>query len=368
MKTQIVIPGTEKSLGGGDVFVVAEIGKGFIQTKEDQSVEQYLENAKRLVDAAKSAGVDAVKFQTHEVEDEQLPIDIVSPHFTGADRIRWLTRNTNMTPLEEFWKPLKRHCDERGILFFSTPMSRKAAQKLEELGVPLWKVGSGDTQDYVLLDFLASTGKPIIISTGMISLGELDEVVSYLRGKGAKFAILYCISEYPAPPEYFNLATIELFKEKYPDVPIGFSDHSLGAEISLAAVKTGARIIEKHFSFSRDLWGSDHKVSMIPEEMKQMVKDIRSDVYRASDSAPYLGFKEKELQGADNRFRPYFNKSLMAGADIPAGTVLTREMIFAMRPKMYAGGLPSNRFEEVLGKKVTKDLKKYDPLTEKVLE
>ena len=174
MQGKIHISGTEKTLGGEEVFVVAEIGKGFIQTKEDQSVEQYLENAKRLVDAAVSAGVDAVKFQTHEVEDEQLPIDIVSPHFTGADRIRWLTRNTNATPLDRFWAPLKRHCEEQGMLFFSTPMSRKAAQKLEELDVPLWKVGSGDTQDYVLLDYLAATGKPIIISTGMVSLQELD--------------------------------------------------------------------------------------------------------------------------------------------------------------------------------------------------
>ncbi|MDP2676983.1 MAG: N-acetylneuraminate synthase family protein [bacterium] len=350
------------------VFVTAEIGKNFIQTEEDRPIEEYLSNAKKLVDAAVEAGVDAVKFQTHEVEDEQLDLDITSPHFKGSDRYSWVTRNTKATPLEEFWKPLKAYCDQKGVIFFSTPMSRKAANTLEKVGVPLWKVGSGDVQDYVTLDFMIETGKPIMIATGMVSLKELDEVIKYITDKGSPLVVMYCISKYPAPPEFFNLGTIEYLQEKYPNVVIGFSDHSIGYDIALSAVKLGAKVVEKHFSWNRELWGADHKVSMTPSEMKEMVGAIRSEEYKSVDEKKYYGDKEKELEGADNQFRPYFNKSLMAGTDIPAGTAITKEMIFAMRPKMYAKGLASNRLNDVLGKKTNAPLKKYDPITEDVLE
>ncbi|HEY4517667.1 MAG TPA: N-acetylneuraminate synthase family protein [Candidatus Paceibacterota bacterium] len=366
MASRISILGTNKTIGDG-VFFIAEIGKNFIQTEGERPVAEYLENAKKLVKAAKEAGADAVKFQTHEVEDEQLNIDITSPHFKGADRYSWITRNMAATPIETFWKPLKKYCDEIGILFFSTPMSRKAAMKLEEVGVPLWKVGSGDVQDYVTLDFMFSTKKPVIISSGMVSLAELDEVINHIRDNKAPLVVLYCISQYPAPKEYFNLATIEYLTEKYPEVVIGFSDHSLGDEVALAAVKLGAKVIEKHFSFSRDLWGADHKVSMTPEEFKRMVDTVRSGAYQSVETAPYYGRKDKDLEGANNQFRPYFNKSLMAGMDIPAGAIITRDMVFAMRPKMYAKGLPAQEFPRVLGRAVKQALKKFDPLTEEVL-
>ena len=344
-----------------DIFIVAEIGKNFIQTKEEKSIAEYLANAKKLIAAAKEAGVDAVKFQTHEVEDEQLNIDIVSPHFKGSDRYNWIKRNTEATPLW-FWQKLKRYCDDVGLVFFSTPMSRKAAQKLNVVGVPFWKVGSGDVQDYVMLDFMLETKKPIIISTGMVSLTELDEVVRHIQSIGSPLVILYCVSQYPAPREYFNLSTIEYLSEKYPDAVIGFSDHSLGIEIPLMAVRLGAKIIEKHFSFSRNLWGPDHQTSATPEEMERLVKKIRLGDWRTIDPQPYYGKKDKELDGTNNQFRPYFNKSLMAGRDIPAGSTLAKEMIFAMRPKMYAKGLPAEKFREILGRKTKVDLKKYDPI------
>ena len=311
------ISNTDKLMNKDYVFVIAEIGKNFIQSEDERSVEEYLQNAKDLVNKAVEAGADAVKFQTHEVEDEQLDINIVSPHFQGSDRYSWVTRNTNATPLDTFWKPLKKYCDEKGIIFFSTPMSRKAAQKLNEVNVPFWKVGSGDVQDYVTLDYMISTGKPIIISNGMVGLKELDEVINYITLKGSRLSVLYCISQYPAPSEYFNLSTIEYLKEKYPNVTVGFSDHSIGYDISLASIKLGASIIEKHFSISRDLWGADHKVSMTPDEMKEMVDAIRAGEYEKADPTPCYGKKDKELEGADNMFRPYFNKSLMVWLSPP---------------------------------------------------
>lgn len=346
-----------------EVFVIAEIGKNFIQSQESQSIDVYLKNAKQLIDSAVEAGAHAVKFQTHEVEDEQMNIHVVSPHFKGSDRYAWVKRNTEEAPIE-FFKELKNYSDKKGIIFFSTPMSRKAAIKLDNIGVPLWKVGSGDVQDHVLLDFITSTGKPIIISTGMVSHSELDEVVNYITNRKSPLTILYCISEYPCPPEYFNLSTLEYFKEKYPQVIIGFSDHSVGnITIPLAAVKMGAKVIEKHFSFSRDLWGSDHKASITPKEMKALIKAIKNKEYENIDIDIFYGKKKKELDGAKNKFRPYFNKSLVAACDIPKGTIITKDMVYAMRPRMHIKGLPSNNFHNILNKKVKKDLKKYDPLS-----
>jgi sialic acid synthase SpsE len=364
MPISIHIPGTDKTIHQDGVFVIAEIGKNFIQTEEERPVEEYLENAKRLVDRAKEAGADAVKFQTHEVEDEILPVNFSSPHFQarGSDRLSWVTRNTKATPIEEFWKPLKQYCAEKDIIFFSTPMSRKAAQKLDRLGVPLWKVGSADVQDYAMLDFITSTGKLLIISSGMVSLAELDEVVEFIRSKKTPLAILYCISKYPALPESFNLSSIEHFRERYPDALTGFSDHSIGPELPLAAAKLGANIIEKHFTLSRDLWGPDHKASATPEEFAAFVGALRNGQYKNVDAGKYYGAKERELDGANNEFRPYFNKALVAGCDIPASATITADMVYAMRPKMMIDGMEANRFYEVVGKKAMRGYKKYEPI------
>ncbi len=364
MTAPISIAGSSKTIGGDGVFVIAEIGKNFIETEDERPQEEYLANALALIDAAAESGADAVKFQTHELEDEFMPgLTVVSPHFSGSDRYRWIKRNMEATP-PEFWRAVKQRAEERGLVFFSTPMSRRAAEKLAGLGVTLWKLGSGDVQDYATLDYIAGTGKPLIISTGMVGLAELDELIAHIRSLSVPLCVLYCISQYPAPAEYFNLATIERLREEYPDVVIGFSDHSLGDEIALAAVKLGARIVEKHFSLSRGLWGADHKVSMMPSEFATMVRAIRSGTHAHVDHSPYYGSRDRELEGANNTFRPYFNKALVAGCDIPAGAVITKDMIYAMRPKMYIDGLAANRFYEVVGKRAARDFTKYEPIGE----
>lgn len=357
------------------VFVIAEIGKNFIQTEEERSVAEYLENAKILARAAKDAGADAVKFQTHNVEDEQLHINVISPHFKGSDRYSWVTRNTDATPIEEFWKPLKAYCDEIGIIFFSTPMSRGAAQKLDQVGVWFWKVGSGDILDFVLLDYLAATKKPIIFSTGMSTLEEIDKTVDFLKKRGSEIIILHCVSKYPCPPEELHLASIGFLQNRY-RVPIGFSDHSIGIDSALAAVALGAKVVEKHFSLSRELWGADHKVSMTPAEMRALVNGIRELEKDTAKREEYLtkdivvrgmGSAGKVLQEDEGVFRPYFRKSLMASRAIAAGEIIIEKDIYAMRPQQYAGGLPSEEYERVIGKKTICALKKYDPITEDTL-
>ncbi|MDE1924838.1 MAG: N-acetylneuraminate synthase family protein [Patescibacteria group bacterium] len=358
------------------VFIIAEVGKNFIQTANERTVGEYLQNAKQLVDEAVAAGADAVKFQTHTVEDEQLNLAVESPHFKGGDRYRWVTRNTNATPLKEFLEPLKAHCEEKGVVFFSTPMSRGAAQKLDKVGVDLWKIGSGDILDFVLLDYLRHSGKPIIISSGMSTLKEIEQAITFLREKNDRVALLHCVSKYPCPPEDLHLRTIEFFKEKF-SIPIGFSDHSIANDAALAAVALGATVLEKHFSLARELYGADHQVSQTPAEFAELVRNVRviqtdammrERVLASETVQKGMGEKIKVLQEDEAVFRPLFRKSLMAGQDIPAGTALQPEMIYAMRPQQFAGGLPSEQYPNILGAKTTISLKKYDPITREALE
>lgn len=370
----VEIQGKDKKIPVGDshpVFIVAEIGKNFIQTEEDRPVKEYLENAISLVRAAKEAGADAVKFQTHNVEDEQANTDIVSPHFKGSDRYRWVGRNTLATPLTEFWQPLKRACDEIGIVFFSTPMSRGAAEKLSSVDPPMWKVGSGDILDFAMLDYMRRSGKPIIISTGMSTLEEIDAAVAFIREQTNQLVILHCVSRYPCPPEELRLNTIAFLQKRY-GAPTGFSDHSVGHESAVAAAALGASVIEKHFSFDRALWGSDHKVSLCPNEFGELVRDVarvREDrVYReailSSDVVRKgMGEETKILQEDEAVFRTVFRKTLVAARDIPSGTLLGPEHLFAMRPQAAIPGLPSEAYPHVIGCLTGRALHRYQPVT-----
>jgi sialic acid synthase SpsE len=250
-------------------------------------------------------------------------------------------------------------------------MSRGAAKILTEVGMDLWKIGSGDILDFVMLDYLRQSGKPIIISSGMSTLEEVERAVKFLREKNNRVALLHCVSKYPCPPEELHLKTIEFYKEQF-DMPVGFSDHSIGIDSALAAVALGATVIEKHFSMSRMLWGSDHKVSLTPNEFTDLVNgtrevkknpEKRKEVLNSELVKKGMGSKAKVLQDDEAVFRPLFRKSLMAGTDLSAGTVIRPEHLYAMRPQIYAGGLPSEKYEEVLGKVLTRNLKKYAPIT-----
>lgn len=354
------------------VFIIAEAGKNFIQTEEDRPIAEYLQNAKELVDKAVWAGADAIKFQTHNVEDEILNVRFESPHAKGIDRYAWVIRNTEATPVDEFWRPLREYCDSKGIIFFSAPFSRGAAHKLFEAGSQLWKIGSADILDFVCMDYLRQSQLPIIMSSGMSTFEEIEKALTFLSAKNSRVALLHCLSKYPGLPEEANLATMELFRERFPGVPIGFSENSLSIDTSTTAVAMGAKIVERHFTTSRKWWGADHHICSEPEEFKELVERIRKmeasererqEWLKRYDVQTVRGKKEKNLLPDEAALRPIWRKALMAGRDIPAGTVLKPEMVYAMRPQLYAGGLPSERYEEVIGRKVTRDLKKYDPIT-----
>ena len=367
-------------LKSGRVFIIAEAGKNFIQTEEDKTVDEYLANAKHLVDEAENAGIDAIKFQTHVPEDEQLNVDTPLPHFNIKNRYPWIVRVNRATPINEFWKPLKAYCEEKGIIFFSTPMSRAAAEILGKLDTPLWKIGSGDVLDFVMLDYIRNTGKPIILSSGMSTLDEVETSFKFLKEKNDRVALVHCVSKYPCPSEDLNLEMLNFYKEKFStddSVPIGFSDHSLGIESALVAVAMGATILEKHFSMDRGLWGPDHKVSMTPHEFAELVHEVRAlekdpekqaRLLESDFAKKALGKKEKVIQEGEADFRPIFRKSLMAGSDIPKGAVISADMIYAMRPQSLAGGLASEHYPDVLGKRTKKELKKFEPITSDIIE
>jgi len=373
MLTSIEIQNGDRTIrigGGARAFVIAEIGKNFIQTKDERSTEEYLANAIALVRAAKDAGADAVKFQTHAVEDEQVDITVVSPHFVGADRYRWIRRNEAATPLETFWQPLKRACDELGILFFSTPMSRGAAERLSPVDPQLWKIGSGDLLDFVLLDYVRQSGKPILVSSGMSTLEEVDRAMAFLNEKTDQVVLLHCVSQYPCPTEDLNLNTIGFYRERYGSL-VGFSDHSIGTESAIAAVALGAVVIEKHFSFDRALWGSDHKVSLTPQELAELVQGVarvhtdsayRAAVLQGEVVKCGMGDHAKRMDDGEAIFRPLFRKTLVAAGDLPAGTILGPENVYAMRPQAHLDGFPSDAYPEVLGKVLQADIRKYTPL------
>lgn len=352
-----------KTIGGEHVFVIAEIGKNFIVTESGESTTQYLERAKQLIKAAKEAGADAVKFQTHNFLDEQYPLDVFAPHFNGADRYNWVKRNTEATPVY-FWKALKQYADELGIIFFSTPMSRGAAEILNNVGVSLWKVGSGDLLDFPMLDYIRCIGKPIIISTGMSMDEEVKKAVTFIKEKNNQLVVLHCVSKYPCPPEDLKLETIDYLRETF-DCIVGFSDHSLGTAEAAMAVMRGAKVIEKHFSFDRSAWGPDHKVSLSPAEFAELVKVIR--IAETKQIAATTVTAGKVCQDDEAKFRPYFRKALVIASDLEAGTVITPEMVYAMRPAGFLDGLPSESYPDIIGKKLKKSLKRLEPITKDVI-
>jgi len=348
------------------VEVIIECGKNFVTTEEEQPLDVLIIEAKKLIDSAKDCGAKIVKFQTHTVEDEVHPnINITSPHF-NHDRYSWVKRNSYPA---EFWGEIKDYCVSVGLEFMATPMSRGAAELLDEIGVDRWKIGSGDVLDFVLLDYVRDTNKPVLLSSGMSTLEELKMSYQYLKEKVSDITILHCVSQYPCPRERLNLNTIPFLKKEFPEAKVGFSDHSLGIEASILASRMGVIVIEKHFTLDKNSWGPDHKMSLVPEEMKHLISALEGEehvkkgfpVDKESFSIPKsaLGEKGKYMNGAD--FRPSFLKGLYASRDLKKGEMYEPEMIYAMRPKSQ-WAVPSQNYPHFLGQFVPENIKKYDPV------
>jgi pseudaminic acid synthase len=321
---------------------------------------QSYDLAIKTISAAKAAGADAIKLQTYTADTITLdsnaePFQIKHGTIWDGTTLHQLYQKA-FTPWE-WHAPLKKHAEDLGLLFFSTPFDPTAVDFLESLNVSCYKVASFEIHDLPLIKKIAQTQKPVIMSTGIASLGDIEEATRVLSEFGSgELCLLKCTSAYPAPLAEINLKTMPVLGEIF-NCHIGISDHTLGGAVSTAAVALGAKIIEKHFILDRSLGGEDSSFSMEPDEFKQMVHDIRT-IEQA------LGKVEFGLTES-TKINKAFGRSLFVCEQIKKGEVLSLSNIRSVRP---AGGLPPKFLDQVLGKKARRDLEFAEPLQWDMLE
>ncbi|GAB6087502.1 pseudaminic acid synthase [Alkaliphilus crotonatoxidans] len=335
------------------------IGPGyppFIIAEMSGNHNQSLERALKIVEAAAKAGVHALKLQTYTADT--MTLDINDDHFTiNEEKSLWKGYSLYQLYQEaytpwEWHKPIFDRCRELGIIAFSSPFDESAVDFLEELNVPCYKVASFENTDLPLIKKIAATGKPMIISTGMATIAELDETVRTARETGCQDLILLkCTSTYPASPENTNLVTIPHMQELF-QCHTGLSDHTMGVGAAVASIALGATVIEKHFTLSRAEGGVDAAFSLEPEEMAQLVIEAQR-AWQALGRISYGATKaEKSSVG--------LRRSLYITKDMKAGEALSRENLRAIRPGL---GLPPRYYELLLGRVVKQDIKRGTPLS-----
>ncbi|WP_310446564.1 pseudaminic acid synthase [Thiobacillus sp.] len=337
-------------------FKIAErpIGHGhapFIIAEMSGNHNQSLERALEIVEAAAKTGAHALKIQTYTPDTMTLDMDerefhISDPKSLWAGTSLYKLYGEAYTPWE-WHKPIFDRARELGIIAFSTPFDDTAVDFLETLDVPCYKIASFENTDIPLVRRVAATGKPLIISTGMATVAELDETVRAAREAGCQdLVLLKCTSTYPATAENTNILTIPHMRELF-GCEVGLSDHTMGVGVSVASVALGATVIEKHFTLNRADGGVDSTFSMEPGEMAQLVLETE----RAWQALGHVGYGPTDAEKKSIQFR----RSLYVVQDMKAGDVLTRENLRAIRPGL---GLPPKYFEQVLGKAVKQDIKR----------
>jgi pseudaminic acid synthase len=339
---QIKTPNGIRKIGSGEpVFIIAEMSGNH---------NQDFERAKKLIDVAAEAKVDAIKLQTYkpdtitincDKEDFQVKINDVWKNKTLYELYGWA-----YTPWD--WQPkLKQYAESKGLIFFSSPFDETAVDFLEEMNVPLYKIASFETNHIPLLKKIAQTKKPVILSRGLTNFLEIKEAIKTLKDNGCdSIAILHCVSSYPASFEQMNLKTIQDISEKF-NVLSGLSDHSLGNIAVLGAVALGASIVEKHFTLARSDGGPDAEFSLEKDELIKLVQDIR-DLEKSMGKVNYeIGDKEKENK--------VFKRSIYVVKDIKKGEKFTKENVRVIRPGY---GLHPRYYEEILGKSANQNIER----------
>lgn len=340
------------------------IGNGqrpFIIAEMSGNHNQSLERALEIVEAAAKSGVHALKLQTYTADTMTLNLEegdffIEDPNSLWKGKSLYKLYQEAYTPWE-WHKLIFNRCRELGIIPFSTPFDETAVDFLESLNVPLYKIASFENKDIPLIKKVASTGKPMIISTGMASIAELDETVRAAREAGCRdLVLLKCTSTYPATPENTNLSTIPHMRELF-GCQVGLSDHTMGTGVAVASVAFGATVIEKHFTLSRADGGVDATFSMEPEEMKLLVVETE----RAWQAIGKVSYGPTTKEKASLKFR----RSLYAAKDMIAGEAFTVDNLKIIRPGF---GLEPKYYDLLLGKKIKSDIKAGEPISwDKVL-
>ncbi|WP_338834405.1 N,N'-diacetyllegionaminic acid synthase [Moorella humiferrea] len=322
------------------VFIIAEAG---VNHNGD------LQLAKKLVDAAVEAGADAVKFQTFKAEE------VVTPNAERAQYQKDNMPGKDESQLEMIkqlelsyaqFRELYAYCRQKGIIFLSSPFDQESIDFLAELGVPYFKIPSGEITNYPFLRRIAGKKRPVILSTGMATLGEVEGGLRVLREAGASnITLLHCTTSYPAPPEEVNLRAMLTMKHAFA-LPVGYSDHTEGIAVPIAAAALGAEVIEKHLTVDRNLPGPDHRASLEPGEFKEMVVAIRQ-VEKS------LGDGIKRPAPGELAIMPAARRSLVAARDIAAGEIITESCLTAKRP---GTGIPPNFWDVVVGRQARRDI------------
>ncbi len=335
--------GTIKSIN-----IIAEIA---------QAHDGSLGIAHSYIDALAEAGVNAVKFQTHIAEAESSAAEQFRVNFSYEDNTRFdYWKRMEFTP--EQWAGLKQHCEEKGMEFISSPFSVAAVELLENLKVKRYKIGSGELTNYLMLDKIARTGKPIILSSGMSDWKELDETIQFLKPYGNKLSLLQCTTAYPTPPELWGLSAIEEMNNRY-QIPVGYSDHSADIYACLAAATLGASILEFHVVFDHQMFGPDTKASLNLNQVKQLVKGVR---------AIEMGLQPNDLKNDKSSFdtlKIMFGKSLAVNKNLTAGHILSVDDLESKKPGNQ--GIPAKDFQHVIGKQLKHDLQQWSFLREEDL-
>ena len=337
----------DRLIGGREpCFIIAEVG---VNHDGDISL------ARKLVDVAKEAGADAVKFQTFRTEElvtSSAKKAGYQKETTPSEESQYdMMRKLELSATD--FKELFAYAQKRDILFLSSPFDKKSVDLLSELGVSAFKIPSGEITNFLLLKHVARKGKPIILSTGMATLGEVEKALEVIQEEGMDdIILLHCISSYPVKMEDMNLKTMETLGNAF-KLPAGLSDHSLGIAIPIAAVALGACVIEKHFTPDKYHPGPDHGASLEPDELKQMIAAIR-DVEKAMGD----GIKRPTKEEEDNKM--VARRSIVARVDIAEGTILTEKALSIKRP---ANGIEMKYMDVVVGRKARKRITKGSPIS-----
>jgi len=326
-------------IGAGRCFIIAEAG---VNHNGDPALAQ------RLIDTAAATGADAVKFQTFKADLEisaSAPKATYQQSATDPDESQ-LEMARALELGDDTFAELQAHCARRGIVFLSTPFDHTSVDLLHRLDVPAYKIASGDITNLPLVRHIGALGRPVILSSGMADLAEVEAAVAALKAADCPaLAILHCVSNYPAAPEDTNLRAMETLHRTF-GVPVGLSDHSAGIEIPLAAAALGAAVIEKHFTLDKSLPGPDHKASLDPEELGAMIAGIRK-----VEAA--LGDGVKAPRPSEANTRAVARRSLFLRADLRGGQNIAPEDLIALRP---AGGIPPDQIDTVIGRRAVRDL------------
>jgi len=344
-------PGTSFAIGnrrigpGEPTFIVAEAGSNH---------NGSLKIARSLVESAAAAGADAVKFQTFVAEkivsETSMSATSLAGHMKEGETVTDLFRRLELP--REWHEQLRDLARSHGLAFLSTPFDEASADLLEQLGVPAYKIASYDLTHLPLLRYIAGKGKPTMLSTGMGTLGEIEEAVSVFRAKGVPVAILHCPLGYPPPLNTVNLAAIDTLRRAF-DIPVGLSDHTLGWSIPVAAVARGAGIVEKHITLDRTLPGPDHHFALEPDDLRAMVNAIRGVESAMGDGVLQFHDYQEEFFQAGRR-------SLFAAVKIVKGETISRDNIIIIRP---ATGIPPKYLDRVVGRTARRDIDARHPIT-----